>query len=171
MNEIQRLKERIAKELPNARLALDAPQPPRPSGAWWLEIDQDGHEVVVEWKPGRGFGLTSPAEGFGEGADEAYDDVDATARRVIDLVKKKERTKPPEEIALSKLRQSRQISQEALAEALNIRQAAVSKMEHRSDLRLSTLEKAVIAMGGRLEIRARFPNKVVVISHRASKTG
>lgn len=166
MNEITRLKERIAEALPKARLALEAPHPPRPTAAWWLQVEQDGHEVAIEWKPGRGFGLTSPAEGFGEGADEAYDDVDATAQRVVDLVKKREPTRPPEKIALARLRESRQISQEALAEALNIRQPAVSKMEHRSDFLVSTLEKAVMAMGGTLEIRARFTDEIVIIELR-----
>lgn len=170
MNDIQDLKQRISKDLPDARLTLEAPYPPRPSAAWWLEIEHGGREVVVEWKPGRGFGLTSPAEGFGEGADEAYYDLDAAARRVIELLRNKGRTTPPVEIALGKLRQSRRISQEALAEALNIRQAAVSKMEHRSDMRVSTLEKAVTAMGGKLEIRARFRDRIVSISHGASKS-
>jgi DNA-binding transcriptional regulator YiaG len=171
MNDIQSLKQRISKDLPKARLALEAPHPPRPNAAWWLEIEHGGHEVVVEWKPGRGFGLTSPAEGFGEGADEACYDVDAAARRVLELLRNKERTTPPAEIALAKLRQSRRISQEALAAALNIRQAAVSKMERRADMRLSTLEKAIAAMGGKLEIRARFRDRIVLISHGASSSG
>ena len=50
---------------------------------------------------------------------------------------------------------------EALAEALNIRQATISKMEHRSDMYLSTLRKLIEAMGGELQIIARMPNGLV----------
>lgn len=164
MNDIERLKDRIARELPNATLVLQTPNPPRPAAAWWLEIEREGHHVSVEWKPRRGFGLTSPAEGLGEGAEETYDDVATTAERIIELVRTKGRTEPPAARALAALRHQRRFSQEDLAKALNVRQAAVSKMEHRTDMHVSTLRKAVLAMGGQLELRARFSDGVVDIS-------
>jgi hypothetical protein len=40
---------------------------------------------------------------------------------------------------------------------LRINQAGVSKIESRSDIFVSTLRKAIEAMGGKLEIRAKFP--------------
>jgi transcriptional regulator with XRE-family HTH domain len=49
------------------------------------------------------------------------------------------------------------ITQERLAKALRINQAGVSKIESRSDIFVSTLRKAIEAMGGKLEIRAKFP--------------
>ena len=70
---------------------------------------------------------------------------DAKARKMI------------EEMALSELRQAMGITQERLAKALRINQAGVSKLESRSDIFLSTLRRAVEAMGGKLEIRAKFP--------------
>ena len=164
MNDIERLKECVARELPNATLLLQVPNPPRPTAAWWLDVEHQGHHVAVEWKPRRGFGVTSPAEGLGDGAEETYDDVDATARRILELVREKRRTEPPAARALAALRQQRRFSQEDLAKALNIRQAAVSKMERRGDMHVSTLRKAVSAMGGELELRARFPDAVVLIS-------
>lgn len=162
-NEIQRLKDRITRELTDATVVLQAPNPPRPTAAWWLEVERRGHHVSVEWKPRRGFGVTSPAEGLGEGADEVFDDVPSTAKRVLELLRKKGSSQAPAARALAGLRRKRRISQEELADALHIRQATVSKMERRADMHVSTLRKAVAAMGGELEIRARFPDGVIEI--------
>jgi transcriptional regulator with XRE-family HTH domain len=60
-------------------------------------------------------------------------------------------------LPLFELRQARKLSQEELASRLNVRQAAVSKVEHRTDLYISTLRRHVEAMGGRLLIQAEFP--------------
>jgi len=62
-----------------------------------------------------------------------------------------------EEMALNELRQAMGITQERLAKALRINQAGVSKIESRSDVFVSTLRKAIEAMGGKLDIRAKFP--------------
>jgi transcriptional regulator with XRE-family HTH domain len=62
-----------------------------------------------------------------------------------------------EEMALAELRQAMGLTQERLARALRINQAGVSKLESRSDIFVSTLRKAIEAMGGELEIRAKFP--------------
>ncbi len=61
-----------------------------------------------------------------------------------------------EEMALGELRQAMGLTQERLAKALRINQAGVSKIESRSDIFVSTLRKAIEAMGGELEIRAKF---------------
>ena len=68
-----------------------------------------------------------------------------------------------EEMALNELRQAMGITQERLAKALRINQAGVSKIESRSDIFVSTLRKAIEAMGGKLEIRAKFPKGEVKI--------
>jgi transcriptional regulator with XRE-family HTH domain len=67
------------------------------------------------------------------------------------------------EMPLQELRRARQLSQEALAEALGASQPEVSKIEHRTDLYVSTLRRYVEAMGGELEITARFPEGTVRI--------
>jgi len=43
-------------------------------------------------------------------------------------------------------------------------QAAVSKLEHQSDMYVSTLRRFIAAMGGELRIVARFPEGDVVIN-------
>lgn len=69
-----------------------------------------------------------------------------------------------EEATLRQLREARDRSQEAVAKQLNIKQAAVSKLERRTDMYLSTLRSYIEAMGGKLEIIARFQNQAVRIS-------
>ena len=69
-----------------------------------------------------------------------------------------------EEMALDELRVARELTQEQLARALRIKQAAVSKMERRTDMYLSTLQGIIRAMGGELEIRAVFPDGTVRIN-------
>ncbi len=61
------------------------------------------------------------------------------------------------EMPLQELRQARALSQEQLAEILQIEQASVSKMERRTDMYISTLRKFIEAMGGELDITARYP--------------
>lgn len=66
-------------------------------------------------------------------------------------------------MALQELRQTRHLTQQELAEILDINQAALSKMENQSDIRVSTLRKLLGAMGGRLKLVAEFPDGEVVI--------
>lgn len=51
----------------------------------------------------------------------------------------------------------------ALAEVLHIQQPAVAKLEKRTDMYLSTLRSHIEAMGGELEVVARFPDGAVKI--------
>jgi predicted transcriptional regulator len=69
-----------------------------------------------------------------------------------------------EEATLRQVREAREQSQEQVAKQLHINQAAVSKLERRTDMYLSTLRGFIEAMGGKLEIVARFPNRAVRIT-------
>lgn len=68
-----------------------------------------------------------------------------------------------DEMPLSELRAARLLTQESIAKSLGINQAAVSKMERRADMYISTLRDFIAAMGGELEITARFPDGAVKI--------
>ena len=65
---------------------------------------------------------------------------------------------------LEELRRARQMTQAKLAQSLGVNQGEVSKIEHRTDLYLSTLSEYVEALGGRLEIRAVFTDREVRIT-------
>ena len=67
------------------------------------------------------------------------------------------------DLPLTELREARNLTQEQLAKALGVEQAAVSRMERRTDMYVSTLQTAIKAMGGDLEIRAVFPEGTVRI--------
>jgi transcriptional regulator with XRE-family HTH domain len=62
------------------------------------------------------------------------------------------------EMPLDELRSARQLTQEHLATILGVKQSAISKMERRSDMYVSTLRSFVKAMGGSLQIEAVFPD-------------
>jgi predicted XRE-type DNA-binding protein len=70
-----------------------------------------------------------------------------------------------EEMPLAELRQARKFTQQQIAESLKIKQASVSKMECQTDMYISTIRKYVEAMGGRLEIIAKFPEGSVKIDN------
>ncbi len=56
------------------------------------------------------------------------------------------------------LRISRKLTQVAVAEQMQVTQGVVSRLESQKDWNLSTLRKYVSALGGRLELRAVFPD-------------
>ena len=68
------------------------------------------------------------------------------------------------EMPLQELRQALQLSQEYLAETLSTQQANISQIERRTDMYISTLRSYIEAMGGKLDIIARFPNGEVRIN-------
>jgi len=70
-----------------------------------------------------------------------------------------------EEMALHELRKALGTSQEILAAQLNVLQPAITKMERRADIRISSLKKMIEAMGGSLEIKAHFPQGDVTITN------
>ena len=85
-------------------------------------------------------------------------------RKRQQAIKKRAAELIAEEATLRQLREPRERSQVEMAEKLHIKQAAVSKLERRTDMYLSTLRSYIEAMGGQLEIIARFPNRAVRIN-------
>jgi transcriptional regulator with XRE-family HTH domain len=65
---------------------------------------------------------------------------------------------------LDEIRKARQMTQAKLAETLGVNQGEISKIEHRTDIYISTLAGYVEALGGKLEIRAIFPDREMRIS-------
>jgi hypothetical protein len=63
-----------------------------------------------------------------------------------------------QEMTLTELRQARQLTQESLGETLQVGQTAIAKMEKRTDMYVSNLRRFIEAMGGELDIVARFPD-------------
>jgi predicted XRE-type DNA-binding protein len=72
------------------------------------------------------------------------------------------------EMPLHELRRARGLSQKVLATTLGVQQPAVAKLERRTDMYISTLRSHIEAMGGELEVVARFPDGAVNISNFSS---
>lgn len=64
-------------------------------------------------------------------------------------------------LELAALREARGATQQQVAQVLDVTQANISRIEHEEDLYLSTLSGYVAALGGRLELRAVFPDQTV----------
>jgi len=65
---------------------------------------------------------------------------------------------------MEELREARSMTQTQLAAKLKISQGAVSRVERRADMYISTLRDYLRAMGGDVQIRAIFPNGEVILS-------
>ncbi len=78
------------------------------------------------------------------------------------------------ELVLKEVRQFVGKSQQEVARALGMKQPSLSKLEKQTDMQISTLRKIIEALGGELEIHARFSTMTVRIdqfdaSRRPSK--
>ena len=72
-----------------------------------------------------------------------------------------------EEMNLAEVRRALKLSQDEIAQTLQIGQGSVAKIEKRADMYVSTLRRFIEAMGGELEIVARFPDHAVKIKNFA----
>ena len=68
-----------------------------------------------------------------------------------------------EEMNLAEIRRALKLSQDEIAQTLQIGQGSIAKIEKRADMYVSTLRRFIEAMGGELEIVARFPDHAVKI--------
>jgi len=73
-------------------------------------------------------------------------------------------------MTLEELRKARSLSQEDIAATLAVGQPAVAKLEKRADMHISNLRRYIEALGGTLEITARFADASVVISNIGEPT-
>lgn len=62
------------------------------------------------------------------------------------------------DIALNELRERRGITQEQVAAQLETSRPNVSRIEREDDVRMTTLQRYVVALGGELELVVRFPD-------------
>lgn len=70
------------------------------------------------------------------------------------------------EVDLRALREAAGLTQEELAQRVEITQSQLSKMERREDHRISTLRRYVEALGGSLEICAVIDGKRIKLAER-----
>lgn len=69
------------------------------------------------------------------------------------------------EMPLHELRRAHALTQRDLAELLQVNQPAVSKLEQRTDVYISSLRSYIESVGGKLRIVAEFPEGEVAITN------
>jgi len=63
------------------------------------------------------------------------------------------------EMTVQELRRSKEFTQEQVAKILGVGQDSVSRLEKRPDIKISTLQGYIDALGGKLTIIAEFPGQ------------
>lgn len=86
--------------------------------------------------------------------------LDAEGRKQVDAMKRVMSL----QVALAELREERGLTQAEVAEDLGTSRPNVSRIESELDVRLSTLERYIEALGGQLEIRAIFGDEHVKLT-------
>jgi len=168
MNRIELLAQRLRTHLRDASVELEPPASPQ--GVWRLTARVEDRLLAIEWRPSRGFGLSSsPVEDRSGGPDEVVRDLDHAFERAMVLLRDGGTTLRPQEAGLRELREFRRISQGQLASALGMRQAAISKIETREVLDVTLLRRIVASLGGELEIQARFPGYTMRLRAQATR--
>jgi DNA-binding transcriptional regulator YiaG len=139
-----------------AQITLEKPL--AAAGFWSMDIRlPGGYHLAIDWREASGFGLTSDAEhGYGEPADEHFEDFESALIRSVKLIKNRAATVPPYAVRIKELRQKLKLSQEEVASRMGVNQAAVSKLEGREDSRVATLQSYAQALGGRLVLKVVF---------------
>lgn len=67
------------------------------------------------------------------------------------------------EMQLQELRKARNVTQVEVAKAMSVEQAAISKLERRDDMYVSTLRGYIKALGGELKLVASFPDAEIQV--------
>jgi DNA-binding Xre family transcriptional regulator len=75
------------------------------------------------------------------------------------------------ELPVGELRQLAGKSQRELAAIIGIKQPSLAKLEKQSDMQVSTLQKIIEALGGELDLIARFPKRSIRIGHLKQSAG
>ena len=75
-----------------------------------------------------------------------------------------------EEMGLRDIRKSRALTQEQVAKRLGGKQVYVSRLESRSDVKVSTLRDYVHALGGELQLMVTFPEGTTANIKSVTKT-
>jgi DNA-binding XRE family transcriptional regulator len=161
---IKILKNLLAEKLPQCAMEVDAPE--QVNGNWWLDVKLGRKHHTLEFRPGKGFGLFHKDAGYGEGPAEIYRTPQRVAQRLVQLMTNGKSV----HLNLKELRELYQCSQVELAKKAGVKQSAISRLEKRDvEVKLATLAAKIKALGGKLEVRAHFPDADVPISFLTSK--
>lgn len=137
------------------------------AGNWWIDL-LGKKRITIEWRPEFGFGFSvGDAKGYGEGPAEIFRSPARAAHRVMQLIAPQPASTPT---GLRAVRELYGVTQDQIATRLKKGQAAISRLETRNDSKIETISKYVQALGGKMEIRAVFPDGQLPIYKTAKST-
>lgn len=143
MNDVERMRDRLRERFSDGSYELL--ESSTPTGSWFLDVSLQGYDLVIEWRPGRGFGLSTPREHDAfSGPDEVYEDADAAYERAKALLLSQTPTKGPVLVRLADVR---------------------------SDMLIGTLRNAIEALGGKLYLTAWLPDETMSIDLQSIQRG
>ena len=93
------------------------------------------------------------------------DKMNSLSRERQNFVKERADKLIADEMTLRDLRLALEKTQEDLGAILHMKQDGISKLEKRSDMLISTLNKYIKGMGGTLKLMAEFPDRAPVEIH------
>jgi hypothetical protein len=157
----------ITARIPGSLAKVD--RPINLHGEWFIDIASGDFAIQVAWREVAGFGLFTADEGYGDQPNEVYRRTELAIARLVQLHRQWSAHSELKPVGLGQLRQLLELQQTQMAVLLDCKQSAVSRVENRGDLLLGTLQKHVHAMGGRLELRAHFPDLDVSLELPASQ--
>lgn len=90
MTDLERLVDALRASSPDLDLTLDWSGEPEAPG--WLDVEEHGRSVAVEWRPRLGFGVSlvetssDPSAGLFEGPGEVFTDLHEAKERILCLL-------------------------------------------------------------------------------------
>ncbi|MCA1749122.1 MAG: helix-turn-helix domain-containing protein [Parasphingopyxis sp.] len=164
MNGFERLAaelERFSAGEKDAELEISTPA--RPDGIWLATLHgPGGYAVEAEWSRHRGFGLIAGEDlGFSAAAHENHSSWESAFARMIALWNARAATSADYPVPIADLRKLRGQLQKDVASHMGITKGGLAQIESSTDkgkVQLETLDKLIVAMGGRLIISATFPD-------------
>jgi len=86
MHEVERLHADLTRRFPGVGIEIDPAE--TETGSWFVTLPRAAGlaPVVIEWRPDRGFGLSTPGpDDYGSGVDEALPDAKAAYDSAVRL--------------------------------------------------------------------------------------
>jgi len=157
---VENLKSLLMEMLPQSEIKIDEPE--NAGGSHWMDVRLGRKRQTLEYRPAKGFGLFHSQAGYGEGPAEIYRTPERAAQRVAQLMGAGR--SQGARLGLKDIRELYGYSQVALAKRAGVKQPAISRFEKRGEVKLSTLAATIQALGGKLEVRARFSDADFPIS-------
>lgn len=137
----------VHARIPDLRTEVDPGlQPSAPS---WVDLMKGEKKATIEYRPKLGFGLYPLATaGYGTGPREVY----RALAPLLTRIEKYFAASKSDLLSLRDVRELCSVTQEQLATITGKNQSAISKLESREDLLMTTLVEFVEALGGTVDI-------------------